>query len=129
MHARQKIESLTNSWYGFAVFSALFTLFLNGVGFFSVASSIVSTLISFVITFFIGRALLNKSTFVRYLMIVISGIGSAAGIYATGKMGLAFMSNFSLQGLLFIVFSVISVSMQVRSLRTLLDKSVSTYFG
>ena len=38
-------------------------------------------------------------------------------------------SSNSLQGLLFIVFSVISVSMQVRSLRTLLDKSVSTYFG
>ncbi len=129
MHARQKIEGLTNSWYGFWVFSALFSLFLNGIGFFSIASSIVSTLFSFVVTYFLGRALLNKSTFVRYLLIVVSGIGSALGIYATGKMGLAFISNFSLQGLLFIVFSVISVSMQVRSLRTLLDKSVSTYFG
>ncbi len=111
------------------MFSALFSLFLNGVGLFSLATAIVSTLFSFTLTFFIGRALLNKSSFVRYVLIVVTGIGSAFGLYATAKMGLAFMSNFSLQGLLFIVFSVISVSMQVRSLRTLLDKSVSTYFG
>ena len=33
--ARQKIEGLTNSWYGYAVFGAPLSLWNEGIGFFS----------------------------------------------------------------------------------------------
>ena len=39
---KAKIEGLTNAWYGFAVFSAIFSLVTNGIGVFSIVSTALS---------------------------------------------------------------------------------------
>ena len=127
--ARQKIEGLTNSWYGYAVFGALLSLWHGGIGFFSLIGTAASFLFSIFLTWFIGRRLLAKSTMTRLLLILITGVSSVMGTVGVAKMGWTFCQTLSLSVLVYAGLLAVSVYMNARSFRVLTDKSVKTYFN
>jgi hypothetical protein len=127
--ARQKIEGLTNSWYGYAVFGALLSLWHGGIGFFSLIGTAASFLFSIFLTWFIGRRLLAKSTMTRLLLILITGFSSVMGTVGVAKMGWTFCQTLSLSVLVYAGLLAVSVYMNARSFRVLTDKSVKTYFN
>jgi hypothetical protein len=129
MSGKAKIESLTNAWYGFAIFTAVCSVLKNGIGFFSIGGAIVGLLISFALTFFLGRRLIKKSGLTRTLLILISGILTLLGTYAVGSTAWTFMQSWQLSLLGTIGYSAVQTWMNARSLRTLMDASVKTYIG
>ncbi len=128
MSAKEKIEGLTNSWYGFAVAAALLSLFQNGIGVFSLLATAASFVFSVVVTFALGRLLLGRSSFTRVVLLVLSAIGTVTGSLATVKLAGAFFDAWSLKLLLNIALVAAGVSMNFKSLRTLTDPSVKLYF-
>jgi hypothetical protein len=129
MSGREKIEKLTQAWYGFAVFSAVWSLLNNGLGLFSILGAVGSMLVSFVITYFIGRALRNRSSFTRFVLLVLSGLSSVFGAIGVVRLGYAFVQSWSLQVISLMVFAAASLMINVRSFRTLRDASVKAYVG
>lgn len=129
MSARAKIESLTNTWYGFAVFSAVTSVLINGIGFFSLAGAAFWLFASFALTFFIGRALLAKSSLTRFLLLCISGFFTVSSAVATGKLGLNFIANWELATLATMALTAVNTWMHARSFKTLTDSSVKSYFN
>lgn len=129
MTGKEKIEKLTNSWYGFALFTGIATIFINGIGVFSILGAIVSTFISFLITFFFGRLLLKKSSFARYFLIVLSGIFAVLGVVGVGGAVYNFFGEWSLSLLVYAGFAAISVYQYAKSFNVLTDKSVKGYFA
>lgn len=129
MSGKAKIEALTNSWYGFAVFSAICSVLIKGIGFFSITGALVGLLFSWTVTFFIGRALIRKSSITRALLIVISGLFSVLGTVTAAKMTWAFVHSWELNVLLTAASSAVGTWMNVKSFRTLTDASVKAYFG
>jgi hypothetical protein len=129
MTARHKIEQLTHAWYGFALVAGLFTLLQSGVGVFSVLTTAGSLVLSFLLTWFLGRRLLAKSSFWRTVLVVFSGLGVAFGALGTAKLAWAFVGTWSLSTLAPAVFAVVTLSMYLRSFRTLRDPAVRAYFG
>jgi hypothetical protein len=127
--ARQKIEGLTNSWYGYAVLGALVSLWNNGIGFFSLIGTAASFLFTVFLTWFIGRRLLNKSSLTRAVLIAFTAIASLLGGYGAAKMGWTFIQTFSLTALFYTVFLGTHVYMHARSFKVLTDKSVKAYFN
>ncbi len=127
--AKSKIEGLTNSWYGYAVFSALFSIFESGIGIFSIAVSVAGMLVSFIITYFIGRALLRKSSLTRGILLVLSGLFGVLGTLATGKAALQFFATWEFGLLAAIAYSCVSIYMNFKSFRTLMDSQVRAYFA
>ncbi len=127
--ARQKIEGLTNSWYGYAVFGALLSLWHGGIGFFSLIGTAFSFLFSIFLTWFIGRRLLAKSTLTRLVLILVTGFSSVMGTVGVAKMGWTFCQTLSLSVLVYAGLLAVSVYMNARSFRVLTDKSVKTYFN
>jgi hypothetical protein len=125
MTARDKIENLTHAWYGFALFSSVASLLMNGIGVFSIIGTIVSLFVSFLITFFIGRALVNKSRFVRVVVMTLSGLFGVLGVVGIGSA--LFQSEWSLTLFLAIGLGAVGVYMQFRSLLVL--SSVRAYFA
>jgi hypothetical protein len=129
MTAREKLQNLTNAWYGFGVVAGLGSILQNGIGFFSILIAIGSTLFSFFLTWFFGRRLLNKSSLTRFLLIIVSALASLFGSLATAKMGWAFLHEWQLSILAQAAMGGASVYMNVRSFRVLTDDSVKAYFG
>lgn len=129
MTARQKIEGLTNSWYGYAVFGALVSLWNNGIGFFSLIGTAMSFFFTILLTWFIGRRLLNKSSLTRVLLICITAVTSIFGAVGTAKMGWTAIQTFSLTAMLYTALLALSVYMNARSFRVLTDNSVKVYFN
>ncbi len=128
MTARERIETLTNGWYGLAVFAALASILQNGIGFFSLFLTGLSTLVSFALTWFLGRRLLARSSVVRSLLVFFSVVFAFTGLLGVARFGLAFVSHFSLGALIDLAVSAGSVYMNVRSFRELGDASVKAYF-
>ena len=126
MTAKQKIEELTNAWYGFALFGALVSLLQNGIGFFSLFFTAASMCFSIFVTWFLGRRLLARSSLTRVLLVVLSALG--VGFGTLGVVWSVF-GSWSFSGLVTIALSVASIWMNVRSLRVLTDQSVKTYFA
>jgi hypothetical protein len=129
MSGKAKIEGLTHSWYGFAVFSAVCSVFIKGIGFFSIAGAIVGLVFSWILTFFIGRALVRKSSFTRTILILFSGLFSLLGTVAAAKMTWAFVHNWELSVLLAAAYGAVNTWMNAKSFRTLTDSSVKAYFN
>ena len=127
--AKDKIEGLTNSWYGYAVFGALLSLWNNGIGFFSLIGTAGSFLFSVILTWFIGRRLLAKSSLTRAIMLVVTGLSSLFGTIGVAKMGYVFFQTWSLSVILYAGLLGVSVYMNARSFKVLTDKSVKAYFG
>lgn len=128
MTAREKIEKLTEGWYGFTLFAGVLTLLQNGLGFFSLLFGAASVLFSLFITFLVGRWLLSKSSLARFVVLCLSALGLVAGSLGTLKMGGELLSSWSFGLILQLVVVVGGVLMNLRSLRTLTDSSVKAYF-
>lgn len=130
MTAKEKIEKLTNAWYGFDLFSAVIGLvFVNGIGIFSMVFAAIGLAISLLITFWIGRSLLGKSSFTRVVLLVLSTLFMVLGVLSTGRMVWAFFGEWSLSLLGYAAWSSISVYMYAKSINTLTDKTVRAHFG
>jgi len=129
MSGKAKIEGLTNSWYGFAVFSAICSVLMNGIGILSVILAIGGLLFSWFITFLIGRALIKKSSLTRFLLLVISGIVTIVGTIGTGKAALSFVQHWQLSVLAYGAYTAVSTWMHARSFRTLMNGSVKAHFN
>lgn len=129
MTARDKIEKLTNSWYGFALVSALWGFWESGIGVFSAVWALIGLVCSLGVTFFFGRRLLNRGGITRLFLVVVSFLGLVGWSLGTYGFARQMMSSFRF-GLLFdIAFAIASVSMYFRSIRTLTDNQVKTYVG
>lgn len=129
MTARQKIEGLTNSYYGYAVFGAALSLWNNGIGFFSLLGTAFSFVFSILLTWFIGRRLLAKSSLMRVVLVVLTGIFSVLGSISAAKMGWTFFQTMSLSALLYTALVAVGVYMNVKAFRVLTDSSVKAYFN
>ena len=127
--ARQKIEGLTNSWYGFAVFMSLLSLWRGGIGFFSLLGTAGSFIFTIFLTWFIGRRLLAKSSLMRLFLIVVTGVISVMDTVGVAQMGLTFFRTFSFSALAYVGVLGIHLYMNARSFRVLTDKSVKLYFA
>src|SRR5438034_1104746 len=90
MTAKQKLESLTNAWYGFFFLSAVAGL-VRDFGIIKAVFATLSLAVTTFIVWFIGRRLLAKSSLTRFLMLVISGIGTLSGAYAAAKLSWMFV--------------------------------------
>lgn len=127
--ARQKIEGLTNSWYGYAAFCAFVSFWKNGIGFFSLLLTLGSFVFSVLLTWFIGRRLLAKSSLTRVIIVVLSGLSTVLGTLGVAKMGWTFLHTWSFDLLVHAAFVTLGVTMNARSFNVLMDKSVKAYFG
>ncbi len=129
MTGKQKIETLTHAWYGYALFTGVATLVQNGIGFFSIVGAAVSTLFSFAVTWFLGGRLLARSHVWRTILIGLSGIFAVLGTLASAKLGWLFIHDWSLATLVLTGLTVTNVGMNLKSIRVLTDASVKSYFG
>lgn len=129
MTARQKIEGLTNSWYGFYLASAFFGLLARGIGFFSLLWTLLSLGAAVLFTFFLGRRLLAKSAIWRFLLLIAAVVGGLTGTLGAGKSALAFFNEWSFSLLLEGAAYGITAFMHLRSFSVLTDKSVKAYFN
>jgi hypothetical protein len=129
MDGKAKIEGLTNSWYGFAVFSAIFSVLTNGLGIWSISTAIAGLLFSWILTFFIGRALVKKSSLTRAILLLVSGFWALFGTLSVGKGTWAFVHTWEFSLLAAVTFSAVSAWMNAKSFRTLTDSSVKAYFS
>ena len=127
MTAREKIQNLTNAWYGYFLFAGVVSVLRDGASFFSIAITAICTLGLFLMTWFIGRRLLARSSFTRLALVLISfGVAALSG-YGVAKAGWMFVHEWSFSLLIGIVLGAGSVMMHVRSFRVLTDSSVKTY--
>jgi hypothetical protein len=129
MTAKEKIQNLTNAWYGFAVFAGLASFFQNGIGFFSILMALGTTLFSFFVAWFFGRRLLNKSSLTRFFLIIVTALSVIFGTLGAAKLGWAFLHSWELSLLVQATITGASVYMNGRSFRVLTDDSVKAYFG
>ena len=129
MTGREKIEGLTNSWYGFGLVAGLASLLQGGFGFFSLLSTAAGVLFSFVLTWFFGRRLLAKSSVTRLFLLVVSGISVCLATLGTARLGWAFLNDWSIALLVQTVFTGSSAYINFRSVRVLTDSSVKAYFA
>jgi hypothetical protein len=129
MTAKQKIETLTNSWYGYVLFTSAVALVERGLGVFSILTTAVAVLFNLFIVWYLGRKLLHKSSLTRVLLVLLSGIMMVLGAIGTAKIGWAFLHEWSLSLLVGIFFGGASVVMNARSFRVLTDSQVKAYFS
>lgn len=129
MTARQKIEGLTNSWYGYAVFGAALSLWQNGIGFFSLLGTAAWFVLNVAIVWFIGRRLLAKGSLMRVVLVILTGIFSVLGTVSAAKMGWTFFQTWSLTVAMYAAVSGLGVYMNARSFKVLTDASVKAYFN
>ena len=128
-NAKEKIEGLTNSWYGYAVFGAALSLWNRGLGIGSIIGVAGSFLFTILLTWFIGRRLLAKSSITRLLLIIVTSLSSVFGSIGVAKMGWSFVTNLDFTSLVYALLLSVSVYMHARSFRVLTDKSVKAYFS
>jgi hypothetical protein len=138
MNARQKIERLTNSWYGYALFTAVLSVFsVRASGIFSLAIGLGMTLvmnaialvISIAFITFFGRGLIGKSAGMRRFLVFMSGLFTLLGVLGTLAAGWDFLRDWSIAGLLSIVASAACTVMNARSYNVLTQTSVKAYFA
>lgn len=129
MSGKAKIEGLTNSWYGFAVFSAICSVLMSGIGILSIALAIGGLLFTWFITFLIGRALIKKSSLTRYVLLLFSGLFAILGTIGTGKAAWSFVQSWQLGVFAYAAYTAVTTWMHARSFRTLMDGSVKQYIG
>jgi hypothetical protein len=129
MNAKQKIENLTHTWYGFTVFMGAVQLLVNGLGVFSILSAAFSTVFSLVVSFAFGRLLLGKSSLTRVLLVAFSAIGTILGVLGAGRMIYEFFGDWSFSLLGYAALALAGVSVNVKSFRVLTDDTVKAHFA
>ena len=128
MTAKEKIEKLTDGWYGYTLFAGLITLIHNGIGFFSIFLAIGSTIFSLFITFLVGRWLLARSSIGRWIVITLSAFGVILAGLATAAYAFDIFRSFGLSPILSVLLFGSCTLMNLRSVRTLSESSVKAYF-
>jgi hypothetical protein len=131
MHGKAKIQSLTNAWYGYTFLAALVNVVRALSG--SVVGAALGVIIvacfflfSIFVTWSVGKLLLARSGLTRVLVLVLSSVG-----FCLGVMGIwSFISGpwtttAAVNGLL----TGCGMWMQLRTVKTLLDRDVKSYFA
>jgi len=129
MGGKAKIESLTNTWYGYAVFSAVCLLLQRGIGVFNIIWGALGLMVSWFFIFMWGRALRNKSSLARMILIGASGLLTLGGAYNAATASWAFVHAWELGLIITAAYSAVGSWMMAKSFRTLTDSSVKSYFG
>lgn len=129
MTGRQKIEWLTNSWYGYELVTGVVAILRGGFGLWSLFWNGVGIAFGLLITYWIGKSLLGRSALTRSLLAIVSVIsiilgalflaGQAWFFFASWKVGMLFGIGLTLAGL----------TLNIRSYRVLTDSSVKAYIG
>jgi hypothetical protein len=127
MTGKAKIEALTNSWYSFVVITGLVSLVQNGLGFFSLLFTAGSVAFSIVLTWFLGKRLLARSSLTRAILVLVSAASTIFGSLGFARMTWSFFGDMSFGALVTIVLTLGSVVMNVRSFRCLTDDAVKSY--
>jgi hypothetical protein len=128
MSARDRIEGLTNSWYGFGLVAGLVSIFESGFGFFSLLRAAAAVLFSLALTWFFGKRLLAKSSVTRLFLVVVSAICVVTLGLGTARLGWAFLQDWSIALLVQTAFAGSGAWMYLRSLRVLTATEVKAYF-
>ena len=125
MSARAKIEELTHGWYAMVVIGFLAGLVTGGFGFFNLFFSGFALMFGLALTWWLNKKLLGKSSLVRLVLVVLSGIGLVFGALGMVKFVFASWSFTSL-----VMAGVLAGNwwMNLRSFLTLRDSSVKAYF-
>jgi hypothetical protein len=129
MTARERITTLTNSWYGFAVFGLLYSILTNGIGVISLVFTAFSFLLSLGLTFFFGRRLLARSSFTRLFLLVVATLGCVFAPVTAVMAGWQFIHEWSFSLILSGAYAVASTIMSFRSFRALTDAKVKAYIA
>lgn len=129
MTAKQKIETLTNMWYGYALFTSVVALVERGIGIGSIVGTAIGLCLNLFVIWFLGRRLMNKSSLTRVVLVLCSGIMTVLGTVGTAKLGWAALHELSLSLIVATFFAGTAVVMNARSFRTLTDSQVKAYFG
>jgi len=137
MNAKQKIEQLTRSWYGYSVFAALLSVLslrasgvlslAIGLGL-SIAMNAIGLAISIAIVTFLGRKLVHRSSATRTFLVVFSGLFCVLGALGTLGAGWQMLHEWSLASLCSLVMMAGSTTLNARSFRVLGETSVRAYF-
>ena len=137
MKAKEKLESLSHSWMGYAVCSSLFSVFglrASGmvsfaIGFtlWAVINAVLLAITLGVIAFF-GRKLASGSSATRSFLIFVSGLFAVLGVLNLANEGRAFLSYWSLALILQMAATAVSVFMNARSFAILNSATVRAHF-
>ncbi len=128
MNAKEKIEKLTNAWYGFDLFSSVVSfVFVSGIGIFSGIFSALGLAVSLLITWWIGRNLQRKSGLQRTVLLVFSTLFMLLGLFNIGHTLWAAEWSLSIFG--YAAWSGVSVYMYAKSINVLTDKEVRAHFA
>ncbi len=124
---RDKIQSLTNAWYGATVFGALLSFLGNGPSVANLVGLGIGTTISLAIVFVIGRSLLNRSGFTRGLMVVLAALSLCIAGYGGYRM--VVVESWTFAGLFMLGSVAITSMMNLHSIKVLTSRSANAYFG
>jgi|HubBroStandDraft_2_1064218.scaffolds.fasta_scaffold1512734_1 hypothetical protein len=137
MTARQKIEQLTRSWYGYSVFAAVLSvLSLRASGVLSLAIGLalsivlnaIGLVVSLAVVTFLGRSLVNRSRGTRLFLVVFSGLFCVLGVLGTLGAGWDMLHSWSLASLCSLVMMASCTMLNGRSFRVLGETGVRAYF-
>ncbi len=151
MTARQRIEQLTHTWYGFTVFAAIASvvtvalwpfsagllfsparLALTFVGsafalMFAIGLNVVGLVIGLFVVSLLGRALMARSASTRLLLVVLVPVLGALTAYTALQQLWSGIPGLALSPLLSAAVSLIAVSLYLRSWRVLTSAAVRDY--
>lgn len=151
MTARQRIEQLTQTWYGFTVFAAIASVvtvalwpFSAGLLFspaklaltvvgsafamvFAIGLNVVALVIGLFVVSLLGRALLARSAVTRLLLVVLAPVLGVLTAYASLQQLWSGLSHLAMAPLLSGAVSGIAVSLYLRSWRVLTSQAVRDY--
>src|SRR5258708_4217690 len=129
MSARERIESLTNSWYGYTLFTGLLTALSRGFSLFWLFYSAAGVLFSLFITHLLGKWLLARSQLTRTVLLGGSLLFSVVGLVGTVKLTSQLLGSFSLGTLFEVGIAVVWLGMNVPSFRTLPSSDLKSYLA
>ncbi len=138
MTAKEKLESLSHSWMGYAVCSTLFSIFglrASGLVSFAVGFTLWAVInavilaMTLALMMFFGRKLVAKSSGMRGFLIFMSGLCSILGVLSLFGQGRMLLSYWSVGQLVQIAATGIGVWMNVRSFGILNSSKVRQYFA
>lgn len=132
MEGKAKLEALTNAWYGYTLFAALVNIVsaFFGWGFFAFVGVAIALFVScfmFFLAWAIGKLLIKRSGVTRFIVLLFSGLG----VFLFGPIAIWRLVSgpWSLSTMASGAVTVCALWMQLRTLKTLTDRSVKSYFA
>jgi hypothetical protein len=137
MNAKQKLQGLSHSWYGYMVLTTLVSILglrasgiltlVVGFAFWAVINAFF-LLIGLALVTFVSRKLLSGSAGMRRFLVVLSALGTVLGALSVLSLGLAFLHTWSLALIIQIGVTGSWALLNARSFRTLGETQVKAYF-